>query len=348
MWIPSYADSFAVLLLQAAEDGRGPVLFGDSLSRAREAVSPFLVGEPFPSIYLEHPLMDEPFLDVMVLYGEVEKGTRISSPAAGEHAAMFDWYAQAKQEYTDITCGFELDTKERVLPTSALHFQLREHYELVLPFCESIGEPERAKLFLDMAHRMPPGWELSFFGLFRGRPSAPMRVCGYLNVKEQRACAHNSGKLTELFDTVDFSAYNECMIEQLSTLLAAAPGPVDFQFDVYPDGSLSDVFAIDIQFEIKRPQAVLVSFTEGKAGEVMRLFEQWGAADNRWKMAIESAFARAISVELDKEAMRRYAFTLMPQWAKARWIGAELQAAKLYHLASATLLSQNDEMVSAF
>ena len=45
-----------MLLLQAADEGRGPALFGESLGRAREAVLPFLVREHFPIVYLEHPL----------------------------------------------------------------------------------------------------------------------------------------------------------------------------------------------------------------------------------------------------------------------------------------------------
>ena len=46
----SHADAFEVLCLQAADDGRGDVLFGDSLPRARKALRPFMVGEKFPSV----------------------------------------------------------------------------------------------------------------------------------------------------------------------------------------------------------------------------------------------------------------------------------------------------------
>ena len=55
---PTFEQAFQVLLLQAAGEGRGPLLFGDSLERAGEAVLPFLVGESFPDVYLEHPLWE--------------------------------------------------------------------------------------------------------------------------------------------------------------------------------------------------------------------------------------------------------------------------------------------------
>ena len=63
----SHSDAYQVLLLQVADEGRGPALFGESVECARDAVLPFLVGEKFPDIYLEHPLMGDPFLDVTVL-----------------------------------------------------------------------------------------------------------------------------------------------------------------------------------------------------------------------------------------------------------------------------------------
>ena len=338
MRVLAHTDAFQVLLLQAADEGRGPVLFGKSLDRAREAVLPFLVSPGFPDIYLEHPLAGEPFLDVTVLYGELEPGMRVQSPAAGEHGAMLDWYAGARPAHEQISCGFELDTKEEALPQAAVHFQPRNHLELVKPFCEAIGEPERADLYLQTAARMPEGWPLSFFGMFRGRPGAPLRVCGYLGHDERDACAGDASRLARVFDTVGFSAYDDAMLSQVCALMAATPGGVDFQFDVYPDGRMGGIFSIDMQFAIEQPAAVLETFEHGGGARVMGLLEELGAADGRWRLSVQAAFARALPVELDDGGMGRFAFTLMPQWAKARWADGKLQAAKLYHLARAGLI----------
>lgn len=341
MRIPTFADAYQVLLLQAADEGRGPLLFGESLGRAREAVPPFLVGESFPSVYIEHPLVGDPFLDVTVLLGKLTPGTRVASSAAGTHAALLDWYAEARRSCGDISCGFELDTKEEALPTAAIHFQPRTHTDLVRPFCEVIGEPGRAELYLTQAARMPEGWPLSFFGLFRGRPAAPLRVCGYLDHAQKRACARDVSCLADAFDALGFKAYDAGMLAQVSAVMAVAPGTVDFQFDVYPDGALSGTFALDVQFEIEQPQAVRKSFGDGPGARVMKLFEEYGVADSRWRPAVHAAFARALPVEADDGAPRRYAFTLMPQWAKVRWIDGVLQPAKLYHLAHAGLLERD-------
>ena len=208
----SHSDAYQVLLLQAADEGRGSMLFGESVERA-------------------HPLVGDPFLDVTVLYGQAERGTRISSPVAGDHGEMLDWFSEAVKQHNDITCGFELDTKEDVVPTAAIHFQPRAHIELVQPFCEIVGEPERAGLYLDLAARMPQSWPLSFFGMFRGRPGSPLRVCGYLADAEKLACAQDPGHLVPVFDSIGFHAYNDAMLEQVSALMAAA---VHIGFPILP------------------------------------------------------------------------------------------------------------------
>lgn len=94
----------------------------------------------------------------------------------------------------------------------------------------------------------------------------------------------------------------------------------------------------DVQFGIERPAAVRAKFSEGAGAQVMGLLQGWGAADDRWRLAAEAAFARAIPVELDGGGAGSFAFTLMPQWAKACWTDGVLQPTKLYHYAHAGLL----------
>ncbi|MDO4889805.1 MAG: hypothetical protein Q3963_00465 [Coriobacteriaceae bacterium] len=338
MSVPSNATALEVMFLQAADDGRGEVLFGQSLERARAACRPFMVGDEFPDVYFEFPLAGDPFLDITLLYSELAPGMRIDSPAAAGAEPMLDWCAGVRSDYDDVCCGFELDTKNEQLPAAAVHFQPRRHTELVAPFCEAIGEPERAHLYLDLNARMPEGWKLSFFGLFRGRPNAPLRVCGYLGDAQQKACAEDPRCIAVVFDQIGFTAYNDAMIAQIAELLARAPGTTDFQFDVFPDGRLGNVFAIDVQFGIQQPEAVREAFDTGSSGCLLRLLERWGIADSRWKLAGDAAFARAIPVQLEDGSPARFAFTLMPQWTKVRWIDGVLQPAKHYRLAHAGLL----------
>ena len=343
MKAPSHHMAFEVICLQLASDGRERALLGDGVARVRSVLEPFFVGIDFPDTYLEFPLKGDPFLDVTMLYGNLEPDTHVDSPAAEGTEQIFNWFADVKKQHEEVSFGFELDAKRDPLPAAAVHFQPRKRLELVEPFCELIGEQERARLYLDLAARMPDGWPLSFFGMFRGRPGSPLRVCGYLDTAEQVACAQDPGHLAAVFDELGFTAYDDAMLAQVSRLMAAAPGTVDFQFDVLPDGMLSDMFAIDAQFEIEQPEAVRDSFEDGPGMRVMNLLEQWGMADERWRLAPGAAFARAIPVEGEDGELAKYAFTLMPQWVKARWRGGVGQISKLYFLGSAGLIDETKD-----
>lgn len=338
---PSYYDSFQVLLLQLADEGRGSALLGDSVARAWTEAEPFLFGKEFPSVYFELPLAGDPFLDLTMLYENVDAGTRIRSRAADGVGSVIDWFADAHDGLENVCFGFELDTSKPELPRAALHFQPRSHTELVEPFCVAAGEPDKAQLYLDLAARMPDGWPLSFFGMFQGRPGSPLRVCGYMGDAEKSACTDEK-HLMESLGEIGFTAFDDQMLSRISELLAIAPGTVDFQFDVYPDGSIGDVFAVDVQFEIEQPDAVCESFASGPAARVMELLERWGAADERWRIASGAAFARGLNVRDDDGAEKKLAFTLMPQWVKVRWCACELQASKLYYFGSAEIVNERD------
>ena len=57
---------------------------------------------------------------------------------------------------------------------------------------------------------------------------------------------------------------------------------------------------------------------------------------------IDSAFACAIPAAAVGGGAGELGLTLMPQWAKARWVDGVLQQAKLYHLARADLLAGSE------
>lgn len=337
MRVPSNADAFEVLCLQAADEGRGAVLFGECLARAREVVRPFIPEGDFPSTYLEFPLVGDPFLDVTVLYSSVEPGMRIDSDAANGTEEVLDWVAQAISSDDNVGFGFEIDVKDPQTSAAAIHFQPRNHTDLVKPFCEAAGVPEKGDLYLSCANRMPKGWPLSFFGMFRGRSDSPLRICGYIGSTESEKCAGDAGHIREVFETVGFTAFDEAMLEQAREVFEIAPSTVDFQFDVYPDGTLGDTFAIDVQFDFKQPDAVRADFETGDGWRFMSWLQEHGIADERWKLAANAAFARKIPVQLEDGTPKHFSFVIMPQWVKVRWRNGQLQPAKIYYSAKCDL-----------
>lgn len=301
-----------------------------------------MIGERFPSVYLEFPLAGDPFLDVTVLYGaKVDPTAYAEVQEVTDCAALFDWFSGICVDCPEVGFGFELDTGKGELPAPAVHFQPRRHTELVEPFFQLIGEQRYAALYLDLAKRMPSTWPLSFFGMFRGRPGSPLRVCGYLSKSETMSCALDARRLRKVFDSVGFKVYDAQMLSDVSKAMRLAPGTVDFQFDLYPDGTMGNIFSLDMQFGVEQPGAVAKTFGDGPAARFFEQLEAWGAADERWRLVADAAFARSIPVELDDGTLGLQSFTLMPGWAKVRWRDGVLQPSKFYYLAMSGLLEDD-------
>ena len=339
MIIPSNTMALQALLLRAASDGREEHLFGDSFARAREILPDFLPEGAFPEIYLEFPLLGKPFLDATILYHQTEiRHLSVSSPAVVGTMEMLNWFDGLNAPYKDVCCGYELDFKKAEFSAAGVHLQPRTHLELVEPFCKSLGETRCAPLYLEMAKRMQDTWPLSFLGLFRGRPDSPLRVCGYLLREELDTCKKDAGRIMNIFKTAGFSAVDETMIRQICDLFAATPGVADFQFDIEPDGSCGDMFAIDVMFESLPSGDMITSFDRGKNHRLMELLESWKITDARWKNGVELSFTKSFPVTLEDSSTVCYALSLLPQWIKIRWIDGRLQPSKLYLHAKAGII----------
>ena len=326
---PTQQDAFAVLCLQAADAGRGPVLLGDSVPRARELVAPFLVGDLMPEIYLEFPLAGEPFMDVTLLYGVLPEGVQIDSPLVEGTREAFGLFQQWRAQDERVACGYELDCGSAGRAAAGMHFQPRSHREFVEPFCEALGEPERARLYLAQDARMPQDWPLSFFGLFRGRPDYPLRVCGYLGDDEVESCSRDPRRIASALSQAGFEAYDDTMLEQAARVLELRGDSVDFQLDVMPDGSLGSTFAFDLRFDEMRAEEARDSFRSGSARGLVEQLQGWGIADERADLMADLAFTRGIPVRGDDGSMRGYGFSLVPGWLKVRWKDGVLQPAKM-------------------
>ena len=335
MKFPSHTQAFEALLFKAADAGRDAALFGGAAHRARDAALPFLIGERLPEIYLEFPLAGEPFLDVTLLYGELEDDARIDSALAGGCEDVLSFYARERAKDASIDFGFEIDCAGPTPSAAGIHFQPRGRTDLVAPFCEAAGSPEKAALYLAQNERMPQGWKLSYFGMFRGRDDSPLRACGYLGGKELRACAQDPDRLARALGQAGFPAFDGAMLAQAACVLGHAPAEAEFQLDVLADGSLGDMFAIGVRFDQLPSTEVRRSFANGASAALMAQLREWGIADGRAAHVADMAFTRGVNVRRDDGSSVPFGFSLVPGWLKVRWCGGVLQSAKMYMEASA-------------
>jgi hypothetical protein len=111
----------------------------------------------------------------------------------------------------------------------------------------------------------------------------------------------------------------------------------EFQFDIFPDGTVGDIFSLSTNFAIKEPDKFLTSLNEGDGAGYFDLLKKWGIADRRLKKVEETVLAKKLPV-----GNMFITFSAFPQWFKVRWNERKLQPAKGYLLIKAGELQGNN------
>lgn len=331
---PSQMTVFDALYTLAARDGRDEILFGDSFDIVRDVFERSLIGEGYPGVYLEFPLLGSPGLDLLTVHSAVEPGARFAPGAGFGYQAMYDWFSGVCDTDVNVSCGLELDVSAGETEQAGIYLQYRRHSNLLAPFFKAIDEEERAKSFLAVADRMPGGWPPAYVGLFPGRESAPLRIGGYLGSEEQKACADDPAFLADRFDQIGFSAYSDEMLTRCRAFLSLAPS-VDFQFDIMPDGSLGDVFGLSLSFNETTPRQAHACMRDGYGARICNILQEWGLADDRWKHIADAVFARHVPFNREDGSQGRFALCCLLNYAKVKFARTEAQPAKFYLILSA-------------
>ncbi len=319
---------------QTLERKTRPPFHGDSFGIARGAYERTLIGDGYPAAYLEFPLLGSPGFDLLSVHSAVRPGSRFASGVGFGYQAMFDWFSGICERGVNASCGIELDTSVGEIERAGVYLQYRKHTDLIAPFLKSIGEEARTESFLAVVNRMPEGWPPAYVGLFPGRAGTPLRVGGYLGGAIQKACAADPALLVAQFDRIGFTAYDGEMLSRCGALLPLAPS-VDFQFDIMPDGTLSDVFGLSLSFNETRPREARVCMESGYGARIRRTLQEWGLADERWRLIAGAVFARHVPFIREDGFEGRFALCCMLNYAKVKFAGAVAQPAKFYLALSA-------------
>jgi hypothetical protein len=191
---PSQMTAFDALYAIAAGDGRGEALFGDSFGIARDVYERTLIGDGYPTAYIEFPLLGSPGFDLLTVHSAVRPGSRFAPGAGFGYQAMIDWFSGICDKGVSASCGIELDTSVGETERAGVYLQYRKHTDLIAPFLASIGEEARAKSYLAVADPTVPeyaepcrngGWQTSAGGSSPAQRSLAM--CRLTGKTDRRA-----------------------------------------------------------------------------------------------------------------------------------------------------------------
>lgn len=333
---PSPLEVFDLLYVLAAQDGREEALFGNSVDLAYPVVDQALIGDVYPNIYLEFPLKGKPCFDILLGYGEIPSGARFAPGAGFGYQPLFDWFSALPPGH-GASCGFSMDTGSGETRRPGVYLQYRRNSDLAASFLDVIGESDRFSTYSSALQRLPKGLPASYIGLFPGREGTPLRIGGYMGRILQTDAARDPKSLGDCFDRIGFHAYDGAMLEKCGQILSLSPD-VDFQFDLFPDGSLGDVFGLSMSFNSVSPRQAAAWMEAGPGRDMMLLLQSWGLADDRWKLLPAATLSKGIPVTGPDGEKRLLGLAVRFNYAKVKFRAGAPVSAKFYLKLHAGLL----------
>ena len=323
---PTQLETFDVLYGIIAKQG-GNALLGDDVDVVRKAYAKTLYGDACPNIIMEFPLIGTPGLDILAIYGEIEK-SQFRDGAGYGYDDMFHWFSSLPTHHP-CSMGLELDVSKGNIQQAGVYLQQRSKYEYIHPFLESCGEAHRMDGLRQVIGRMPKDMPVSYIGLFPGREGTPMRIGGYMNDSLHKRVVETPKALQETFDQLGFNAYDNDMIERCSQYMGYVDG-IDFQFDIMPDGSLGDVFGLSLSFNEYPPRLTKECMEQGSGSLLMKRLMDDGLADERWKHIPGMVFGKGVPYEKDDGTFGVFVVVSKMNYAKIKFKNGVAQPAKFY------------------
>ena len=333
MAVPNQMDMFDLLYMLAAADGRGEALLRGRREQLRSLYERTLIGSARPALYLEFPLLGEPSFDFLSVIEKVEPGDTFDHGAGYGYQKAFDWFSTVCED-KNVSMGFELDLSTGERERAGIYLQQRHRSELVEPFLESVDEAWRYPAYSAVQETMPEGWLPAYVALFPGRKGSPTRIGGYMAPAEQRRCAEDPAHIGECLRRIGFDSFDEQMLAQCAQLMGMAPS-IDVQFDIMEDGTLGDTFGLSLSFNELSKRAAREQMERGVGQRIMSTLQQWGLADDRWRLLSDVTFAKQYPYVREDGSTGSLGLCTLLNYAKVKFKNAQMQPAKFYLLLAA-------------
>ena len=330
---PDQMDMFDLLYVLAAANGRDEALLGGRREQLRSLYERTLIGNARPSLYLEFPLLGEPCYDFLSVIDKVEQGATFAPGAGYGYQKAFDWFSTVCED-KNVSMGFELDLSTGKQERAGIYLQQRHRSELVEPFLASVDEARRYPAYRNVQEAMPEGWPPAYVALFPGRKGSPTRIGGYMTHDEQRRCAENPAHIGDCLHRIGFDFFDEQMLAHCAHLMDMAPS-IDVQFDIMEDGTLGDTFGLALSFNELRPRTVHEQMESGVGHHIMSTLQQWGLADDRWRLLSDVSFARQFPYVREDGTTGCLGLCTLLNFVKVKFRHAQMQPAKFYLLLAA-------------
>ena len=284
---------FRRIYRRMAKDKGGEALFG----KAGEKMASVLrrgsirnAGEY--GFYFEFPFTGAPRADLMIQYLCAKLPDTVTFEE-GDGYGFRPFFASlaADADFAYYIAGFSFDisdmTEKNATDSSLPGIYLLPHIHranaaYVSTMLERLGGGERIPGVMAAFAAAPKRWRPYYAGYMPGRRGSPVRIGFWLSREVRKLYAEDPKQLTDAlwaYAPQTISHEGRKILERLTD----GCGIIDLQFDVFPDGSISDSLGVSLDFHLPDvdPRKSAGFLAAGKAGKKMDFLQSLGLADDR-------------------------------------------------------------------
>ena len=315
-------------LFDRATGGEGKErLFGALAKKEnRSELHKKLYGRHFSLLFLEFPLAGAAGFDLHVIHdgADIRRGVPFPDEVYGGHGRLFSWFGSEDRGEDGLDVVYDL--RERLDAPPMVYLKRNdakadEPDAFIADFFRALGDEGAAARYHEKRALLPDGWHTWYTGAHTGRKGKPLRIGSFLAEDLKNRCAKNIGLFEETLAAVGFPApLSPAMREKLRELFNF-PFPIDIQVDIMEDGRAGDTLGVSLTTGGVGRNALAASFESGAARDVMRLWEEWGVADKRWKRIPDATFQVSTTLRSRENARQRFVLSGGLGFLKVRFRG---------------------------
>ena len=327
-----YQVVYDIIYALAAKDGREEALFGTCAPMAHEALTHSLASDDFPELWFEIPLAGEPWFDLHALtsHESLSPGMSFSPDTTGGYPEVFTWFANCQASVVrQLALSYDIGSGNARKPAIQL-LRRTSDPNIFCSFLQATGRADAIPAYKAFEERIPNEWFLCYAGVFPDRLKESLRVECIPGRDLQKSYAENPALLEEHLASTGLRNLDDTIVPRCQEL-AKCPLQLEFQFDIDETGTAEPTFSASVRFASPPGTEECQPFDSCKAtGALMQKVEEWGLADDRWRLMEQTMFASR--ARFQGESLLLYCY---PAFVKLRWTDGKPRDAKAYLIAGA-------------
>ncbi len=327
---PSQIELMDVALRRIEKAGWNNRLLGEAATSMLPAYAELAPAGLHPSFCLETPLAGKLHCDLHVGLYKAELTEEVVPATWSERCRAAVRFIQRYAQDSDFLFACDKHEGAPVGAVSGVYFKHKGYAPRAQGLLEAVGAGDRYQGYLDAVLRLPEGWRSLYVGHFFDRPGSPVRLEAQILNKAHKDSVCDHSLLGKNLAAMGFCRADDRQLLEQAQLFLDLETPATVQFDVNPDGSLADSFAILVSYEKLGVHWREAFAEDGPATRSLALLTELGIADGRQALLEKGCFSVRAPFDDEEGCPREVVILSWPACCKMKWTAGKLMPAKWY------------------